>query len=72
MKDKPTFSSHPRYGVAPAMSFLPVRRPVAGKSRVKTGGVTVHAAQMCDSAFLADRGCLGGEIPPKRTIAIWR
>jgi hypothetical protein len=46
---------------------FPPARPGPGKSRIKGESAAARTAQLCDSAFLADRGCLGRAIPPKHS-----
>jgi hypothetical protein len=71
MKHKATISPYEykqdsRSGAVRIIGF-PAAPMDAGKSRVKGESAAARTAQLCDSAFLADRGCLGRAIPPKHT-----
>ena len=71
MKHKAMTSPHQhrqdsRSGATRVIGFPPAQA-VAGKSRVKGESAAARTAQLCDSAFLADRGCLGRAIPPKHS-----
>jgi hypothetical protein len=73
MKDQLTFSPHgpgqdQRHAAMRVVGFPSIQRPAAGKSKAK--GTAAHVTQLCDSAFLADRGCFGRAISPKHTAPV--
>ena len=68
MKDKLTFSPHgprqdARSDATRVVGFPSIQRPGIGKPKAK--GTGAHVTQLCDSAFLADRGCFGRAVSPK-------
>ena len=71
MKHKATISPQQHIQDSPAGATrilgFPPAPPGVGKSSVKGPSNAARMAQHCDSAFLADRGCLGRAIPPKHS-----
>jgi hypothetical protein len=73
MKDKPSFTSHGhklevRYDAVCVVGFPAGGRPGVGKYKAKGKGAAAHTAQLCDSAFLAERGCFGRAIAPGHPV----